>query len=74
MSEQKYIVTAEEVDGMSNYYLCDQCDNREFDLTSSTCCCAALDGDAPKVVVHDGVERPRRLCYYFEQSEGEHAK
>jgi hypothetical protein len=54
---------------MSNYYLCDICDENHIDY-GSTCVCLFYETIVPKVVHIDDDPRPReKICLGFEQTE-----
>lgn len=54
---------------MSNYYLCDTCDQKVLDLTPSICVCSTKGWFVQKIAVYDGPERPEKLCDDYEQDE-----
>ena len=59
---------------MSSYYLCDECARKAFEWSPSEVFCSAKDDAVRKLVMHDGIERPKDLCEHYEREEYRHER
>lgn len=55
---------------MSNSYLCDECEGKSFDWSSTECMCHSVDDVVQKIVLPDGYqEDQKKLCAHWKERE-----